>query len=328
MLQTLQYALDAIGPILLIIGLGFLVGRFGRWDRKFYKTLNQICFHLFLPLNLFCSVYAIEDLSAVNWKLLGFMVAGILLCVGMGVAAARFVKNPSQKGVIAQAAFRSNQAVLGLPLANALGGEAAMGFASVASAIGVPLFNVLAVSILTAYAHSGQKQSVRQILAKISANPLIRAAGLGLILVALRQTGLVPAFFLRERLGPVWKAIYDLGKIASPVMLFVLGACLDFGAAEKFLPQLSLGIFLRLVAAPVLVIGFALLLRQPLGLTTLEMPSFVAMCASPVAVSSAVMVQEIGGDDQLASQMVVWSSVLSMGTIFVLTCCLRAIGAL
>ena len=328
MLQTLQYALEAIGPILLIIGLGFLVGRFGAWDRKFYKTLNQICFHLFLPLNLFCSVYGIEDLSAVNWKLLGFMVAGILLCVGMGAAAARFVRDPNQKGVVAQAAFRSNQAVLGLPLANALGGEAAMGFASVASAIGVPLFNVLAVSVLTAYAQSGQKQSARQILAKIGANPLIRAAALGLLLVALRQTGLVPAFFLRERLGTVWKAIYDLGKIASPVMLFVLGACLDFGAAGKFLPQLSLGIFLRLVAAPVLVIGSALLLRQPLGLTTLEMPSFVAMCASPVAVSSAVMVQEIGGDDQLASQMVVWSSVLSMGTIFLLTCCLRTIGAL
>ena len=40
------------------------------------------------------------------------------------------------------------------------------------------------------------------------------------------------------------------------------------------------------------------------------------------------MVQEIGGDDQLASQLVVWSSVASMATIFALVFVLRTMGVL
>ena len=70
------------------------------------------------------------------------------------------------------------------------------------------------------------------------------------------------------------------------------------------------------------------LLWEPLSMSTVEMPAFIGLCATPVAVSSAVMVQEIGGDDQLASQLVVWSSVLSMASVFVLTFILRTVGAL
>ena len=85
---------------------------------------------------------------------------------------------------------------------------------------------------------------------------------------------------------------------------------------------------LRLVISPALVVGTAVLLRKPLGLTVTEMPAILAACASPVAVSSAVMTQEIGGDDQLASHLVVWTSVFSMLTIFLLVYFLRSIGAL
>ncbi len=58
------------------------------------------------------------------------------------------------------------------------------------------------------------------------------------------------------------------------------------------------------------------------------MPSLVAIFCSPVAVTSAVMVQEIGGDEQLAGQIVAWSSGASMLTIFVFTVVLRTHGLL
>ena len=96
----------------------------------------------------------------------------------------------------------------------------------------------------------------------------------------------------------------------------------------KLLPKVTIGVLLRLVLAPGLVIGTALLLWEPLGLTVVEMPAILAACASPVAVSSAVMTQEIGGDDQLASQLVVWTSVFSMLTIFLIVYGLRSMGAL
>ena len=79
---------------------------------------------------------------------------------------------------------------------------------------------------------------------------------------------------------------------------------------------------------PAAVISLAVAFQGPLGLTTLEMPTLLAMSSTPVAVSSAVMAQEMGCDDQLASQLVVWTSVLSMVSVFCFIYASRALGLL
>ena len=76
------------------------------------------------------------------------------------------------------------------------------------------------------------------------------------------------------------------------------------------------------------MLTLAVLLRGPLGITAEEMPTMVAIFCSPVAVTSAVMVQEMGGDEQLAQQVVAWSSALSMVTIFCFAAGLRAMGVM
>ena len=329
MLQTALFAMRAILPILLLMAMGYAARRIGPWDLAFFKKLNKLGFCCFMPMNLFCNIYQVEDLSQINLRLTGAIVAGIFLCMAVGILVARLLPERSQRGVLVQAATRSNQAILGLPLANALGGAPAMAFASIVSSVTVPVFNILGVLVLVCYGGDKDRApSIREMLRRIVTNPLILGAAAGVCAVLLRQTGLVPAWFLRDRLPSVYKAVYDLNKIASPIMLFVLGACLDFRATGRLLPQIALGVFLRLILDPVLVIGGCLLLHEPLGLTAVEVPSLVAVFASPVAVASAVMVQEIGGDDQLASQLVVWTSVCSLFTIFAIVFVLRSIGAL
>lgn len=90
--------------------------------------------------------------------------------------------------------------------------------------------------------------------------------------------------------------------------------------------HLILGVSLRLVVCPLLVIGLAVLLCGPLGITSVEMPGIIAFTASPVAIFSAVMIQEMGGDVQLANHLVIWSSALSMLTLFLFLLVLRALG--
>lgn len=334
MFETLSYTLGAIVPILLIILLGYVVRRIGPWGDDFYRQLNQLCFRLFLPVQLFCNVYAIDELRAMNWRMIGYIFCGILACALMGAAAAKlFVPQRLQKGVIVQASFRSNQAVLGLPLANSLGGAEAMGFAALSTSVSVPLFNVLAVVVLTLYGSSeGRRPSVKEVAKRVLHNPLIIGAMSGVLAVLVRQllptAGGVPVFTIRNQLPILFDAITRLSVVASPVMLFVLGTRLDLGAVGSILPQLSLGIFLRLIVSPLLVIGTAVLFRGPLGLTSTELPSLITITSTPVAVSSAVMVQEIGGDDQLASQMVVWTTILSAVTIFCIVYVLRLSGLL
>jgi predicted permease len=137
-----------------------------------------------------------------------------------------------------------------------------------------------------------------------------------------------PIFTIKNQLPAFFQKLTNLSKVGSPVMLFVLGARLDFSAVKSLLPQLRLGILLRLLGGPLVMIGGAILLREPLGLTTVTMPTLVAISATPVATSSAVMTQEIGGDDQLASQLVVWTTTFSLVTIFCIVYLLRSFGFL
>lgn len=335
MKEVFLFSLRAVLPILLLILLGMFVRRRGRWSAAFFNQLNSLCFHVFLPVQLFLNVSELESLAAVNWRLLAYLVGGVLLALGVGMLAARlFVRDPRQKGVIVMTAFRSNQVILGLPLAEALGGSAAMGFAAVGTSVCVPVFNIL--SVLTLMAYTGERESGRQRLRHVvrgmAHNPLIIGAALGFLMLLLRH--FLPAaegetaFCLSSTLPSLYQAMKDLAKVASPLMLFTLGARLDLGATRALLPQLTLGIFLRLVLMPVLLIGGALCLGDTLGLTAVELPTLLAVFSSPCAVSSTVMVQEIGGDEQLAGQMVMWSSVLSMLSIFCLAFALRSFGLL
>lgn len=333
MKDVFLFSLRAVLPILLLMALGYLVRRTGKWNDAFFNQLNGFCFRIFLPVQLFLNVYEMESLVEINWRLLVYLLGGIFAALGMGVLAARFfVKDPQQKGVIAMTAFRSNQVILGLPLAEALGGSAAMGFASLGTSFCVPVFNVLSVLTLTAYSGSESKRSFRGIVSKTIRNPLIIGAGLGFLAIFLRRfipvVDGMPVFTLQGTLPSVYKVLKDLAKVASPLMLFVIGARLNFGATAGMLPQLSLGIALRLVITPVVFIGAALCFRDVLGLTATELPTLIAVYASPCAVSSTVMVQEIGGDEQLAGQMVMWSTVLSMVSILCFVFVLQYAGLL
>lgn len=333
-LATFSFALRAILPILLVILLGYVTRRVGPWSEDFFKTLNGLCFRLFLPIHLFCNIYALQDLSSVNWHVIGYLFGGILFSLGVGVVASRLlVHERRQKGVIIQAAFRSNQAILGIPLANALGGEAALSFASLATSVCVPLFNILGVVTLTIFSDgSGRKISVRSLVRRVVTNPLIIGCVSGMLLVIVRQflptVDGVPVFTLRNQLPSLYQTLNNLSRVASPVMLFVLGTRLDFRSVPGLMPRLWLGILMRLGVCPVVVIGFAVICREWLGLSLVEMPTVIAISSTPVAVSSAVMVQEIGGDDQLASQLVIWSSVLSVVSIFCIVCLMKTIGLL
>lgn len=104
MLDIFLYAGRAIMPLLLMMALGCGLRRAGRWSDDFYRQLNGFCFHVLLPVQLFLNVYAIEDLSVLNWRLLGFIVVCILGAAGLGVAAAPlFARDRGQRAVIAQA---------------------------------------------------------------------------------------------------------------------------------------------------------------------------------------------------------------------------------
>ena len=333
MKETFLYAYHSIMPMLLVMALGYFIRRIGPWDVTFFKRLNTLCFRIFLPSYLFISVYSIGDLRELNWVIILFLGVGIVVLALLTMLLVHFViPKRDQRGVIVQASFRSNQAVIGLSLAESLGGTAAVVFSALATGILVPLYNVIGVIVLTLYSEKeGEKVTLRRLLRMIATNPLIIGALAGVLVVFLRNllpTGAdgLPVFTLQRSLPDLFAALTNISRIASPMMLFCLGAMLDFSATKALLPQLALGVSLRLVICPLLTITAAVLLRGPMHLTMTEFPAIISVCATPLAISSEVMVQEIGGDDQLACQIVVWTSAFSMFTIFAFVFVLRTLG--
>ncbi|MDD5906009.1 MAG: AEC family transporter [Clostridiales bacterium] len=330
MFDTFCYAFNGVMPLTLLIILGYLLRRSGFGNDEFYLSLNRLCFRLFMPVQLFTNMLALEDLSQVNWNVILCAFIGFVLCFTVGMVVAHlFVHKRDQQGVIIQAAFRSNQAMIGLPLSQALGGVEAVAVASLISAIFVPLFNVLAVIVLTVYSGKKEKIQWKNLLCSILRNPLIIGISAGLAVALIRQS--VPgAIELWQncfgRFTVLEKVLGDLSKIASPLMLIAMGARVELKAMDKLLGKVVLGSFLRLIVSPIIGLGLTIILSPMLGLTSVELVGLVALFASPVAISSPVMVQEIGGDTQLASQLVVWSSIASMLTMFILAFLLRAGG--
>lgn len=333
--QIFLFACNAVVPILLLALLGWVLQKLRFADDGFFKTANKLVFRVFLPILLYCNIYEIESLQDVNWGAVVYISLIVLVLYAIGVGLARLcIPDRLQKGPFIQCVYRSNCAIVGIPLAEALGGTKAVAFTAVATAVTIPLFNTLAVICLSHYAGE-QRPPIRQTLLRTVKNPLIIGVALGIVTVGVRM--LLPknnageAVFLLSRDCPfLFSALTTAAKAATPLALVVLGARFDFSAVRALRKQISIAVFMRLVFAPALAVGGAVLFSR-LGIlpfSKVEYPALVAVFASPIAVSSSVMVSEIGGDDQYGAQLVVWTSVLSVFTVFLTVFLMRSFAIL
>lgn len=325
MFEVFSFSFNAVAPILLLTITGYIIKLTKLFDDSFFKKCNTMVFKVFLPILLFKNVYDIKSIGEINVPALGYCVVAILLlCLIGNISARAFAQHKGQKGVINQCAFRSNYAIIGIPLAESLGTAQAVAFAGVLSAVSIPLFNVLAVIILSHYSEKNSEPQLKETLRSASKNPLIRGVAIGIVVLLIRNfipvdsTGEL-VFSLKNNLPFIYTTVANLSKVASPLALVVLGARFDFASVKSLLKPISWSVFLRLVVAPVLGVGGAVLLSTSgvMNFTSTEYPALISLFSTPIAVSSAVMVCEIGGDEQLAGQLVVWTSLLSVFSIFI-----------
>ena len=340
-MENIRFALNAILPMLFVMLAGALAGRFSHFDRAFFKRVNGVAFRFFLSTNLFYNVYNLESFHSLNARVLLFAIGGCFLCMLIGFICARLcTKDPLKQGPMIQATYRSNNAIIGIPLAAALGGThvtETSAFTSVCAGCTIPIYAISAVLILDSCVRRASKEtkvtpSVAQWCKTLLLNPLVLGCLLGFVCVFIRsllpEADGVPVFTIKNQIPTLYKAISSVAGAASPVMLFCLGATLDFHAGKALLKEISVGVILKLIICPSIIIGLALLFKNQLRLTVVEMPALVAIFASPTAITSAVVAQESGCDGDLAAHLVVWSSVLSLASMFCVILLLRGIGML
>ena len=339
MLGTIIWtAANAVLPVVILILLGYFLKRVGFFSQQFIRGGNKFVFKVLLPTVLFYNIYTLESVRDISWSSSVFSVAAVtaLFLIGIVVAVVT-TKVTSRRGVITQCVFRSNVNIVGLSMAGALGGDPAMSVVAIMSALTVPLYNVLAVVSLSMFSSDGTsgRNALRGTLKKILKNPMIIGTFIGVAFLLVRELqrqllGSV-VFSVQEDLPFLFKAVSNLKSITTPFALLILGAEFEFSAIKGMFREVAVGTSFRLVGAPLLGIFVAWLLSAHTGLVSFgpnEYAAFVALFGSPVAVSSVAMAEQMDGDSALASQLVVWTSVFSILTIFLQVCILMSVGLL
>ena len=337
LMHILETAINAVVPVVLIVLLGYCLKERGFLSKEFVKVGSKVSFRVAMPIMLFVNVYNIESFDVIQWEVVIYSMVAILVIFLLGMITVIFTTDdPKRKGAVLQATFRSNNAIVGLSLASVLGGTEAVAVASVVSAFTLPVMNIMAVIALTIYVNDDgtKKIDIMGILKKIAKNPLIIAIVLGMICLLIRSLQIKHlgevVFALNKQGKFLYNALSNIKSMASPYALLILGGQFDFSSSKGMLKEIVVGTAWRVVIAPLIVIGGAAVLSI-LGVMNCgvnEFPALIGVFGTPAAVSSAIMAGEMGNDEQLATQLVVWSSVASIFTMFLTVCILMAAGFL
>ena len=337
MFEVFMYAVNAILPLILLIAAGYALRAAGLISRDFVKTGNNLLFRFVLPVMVAYNIYGISDFSQVRWDILVFVYVMILILFGFGILTSLlFIKGAGARGVITQCSFRSNYAILGLPLVNGLVGAEKFYVASFLAAFIVPLFSFLSVIALTMFSDKNdENHNLKAVSREVVTNPLIISAAVGLFILLIRAFIPVDAsgehvFTIENNLPFIYSAAGTVSKSAPFLSLLVLGGLLDFGEIRGKLKEIVVGTISRTVFAPVLGLTCAYFLSQAglLYCSTAEYAALLALFGAPVAISSAIMAAEMHSDAELACQLVVWTSLTPIVTMFFFVMVFRYLGLL
>lgn len=304
-------SINVVAPLFLTIAFGYYIKKINLVDDYSLKKMNNLIFKTFLSMLLFINVYNTKIEGGINMRLMIFAPAAILITFLSACIIIPFVEKENRKrGVLVQAIFRSNFVLFGLPVVLSLFGDNGAGVTSMLIAVIVPMFNFLAVIILEIF--RGGKINLKEILKGIATNPLILASMLGILMLILH----IKLPMLLE------KTISDMSKIATPLALIVLGGSFKVEKINSNIKQLCIGIIGKLIIVPLIFIPVAI----HLGFRNIELASVMIMLSAPVAVSSFTMAEQMDADGELAAQLVVFTSMLSVITIFMYVFVMKQLG--
>ncbi|MBQ0071051.1 MAG: AEC family transporter [Spirochaetales bacterium] len=333
MLSVFSYAFNALAPVLGLAVMGYLLKKAKVFDETFYKNLNTFGFHYCIGPMLFLNLYNLDSIRMVDGVFSLYVVFAILLITLLDVVVTNRVTSVrNRKGVMIQAGLRSNFAVVGYPLVEGLAGTAALSVAASVQASTIIYFNVACVLVLSIY---GEKSADwKKVMVNMTKNPLLRGLVLGLVVLFIREfipvKDGVPVFTIKNNLPFLYNFLNHLSKATTAMVLVSMGGRFEMSQAKGVKKELVAAILLRLVLAPLVGFSFIFGLHHfgLLDLNSARIGTMIALFGGPVAVSSTAMASEMNGDDILAGQIVIWTSLFSVFTIFTYAVVFRFLGML
>ena len=310
--QHFIVAVKAIIPLFILIGMGIYV----RWRKMLTDTelqhVNAMVFRVFFFCMMFYNMYTTTIATAFRPRLMAFTVTALfVMLLVSGIVVCTVEKDNRSRGAMLQGLFRSNFVLLGLPLVENIFGPEAVAVPTMMIAVVSPIYNIVSIFILESFRGKG-RFSLASSFAKVLQNPMIVGALLGLFFVI---TGIsVPE--------PLLKPVRQIAYCTSPVALLILGASFRFGTVSEEKRNLAILVLGRLLVIPALVMGTA----YYMGFRGVDFVTILCIFATPCAVASFAMAQQLGSNAVLAGNGVVVTSAFSSITLFFWVVLFKALG--
>lgn len=310
-MESFMLAVSVVSPLLIYMLVGSFIKKKHWFSKEQFKALNGVIFKIFLPLTLFFDVYKADLEAALQKEVFSFVVFAVLaVYVIVWCIAARLIKDKADASTLIQGIYRSNFVLFGNSIAFSMCDSEGKALVAAMAAVIVPLYNILAVILFESM--RGGKVKLTEILLNIIKNPLVEAGIWGILCNVLNVK------------FPEWlmTPFVRMGDIATPLALVTLGGMLSFDSIVKHKKYLAAAVPGRLVIVPFSVILAAILF----GFRGQTLIVFLSIFAAPTAVASSPMAQSMGGNGELAGEIVAISSAFSVVTIFLFVFGLSGLG--
>lgn len=300
MLDTLVFAAEMIAPIFSLILVGMVLKRKAVIGESFISTSSVLVYRLVLPVMLFQRMSKVESIPAELYLGMIIFAVATLLVYTVSWLALRRMEGP-KRGSMVQGGFRGNITIIGLAVIESSFGIAAVQVAAVFLVVLMPLFNFLAILVLSHSSGNRKDVVAAKVLGEVIRNPLMWG-----ILVGL------PFGLLNINLpNVVVNTLGYISRLALPLALIGIGGSLNIkNLMSRKLLWTSASV-VKLLVLPALV----WLLARTFSISSDILVTLVIFAACPTAVTTFVMAEALGADSELAGEIVSATTLFSMFTL-------------
>ena len=286
-------AVSACLVLLLIMSLGYFMGQLGWMTAQEKGFVSKYIVNIAVPCN--CIVGLLnnldrDSLAHAGWMLVaGLLGVGMTLLISMGVAT--LLRLPGERwGVFVAMAGLSNTLFIGIPVCTQLFGEACMPYLMVYYLSNTTFLQSVGILLVERSGTvSTEKATVFGFWKDIFTKPPILSVIFSICLLVLNLR--LPDPLMRFA-GYVSDSVTPLALIYCGFIVYEVGL-----KNLRLLPGHALMLVLRLVAAPMVCLGFCTLF----GVTGLARSVFVVESALPVVSQITVMAGAYGADEKYAA---------------------------
>jgi malate permease and related proteins len=289
--QLLGIFLNVLGPVFLLVLLGYLVGPRLHFDTR---TLSRFAYFVLTPAFVFTILSRTRIEPGLATRMIGFISVVYLGSIVIAFVIARLTRRSLQMtaAYIMIAAF-GNVGNFGLPIVQFASGEESLGAATVYFLANLVLAFIVCVSA-----------------ANVSRG--INLAVVGRVFRTPALIALAPALLVNwsgvEMPPVVMRPLDLLAGALIPTMLIVLGSQLADAGVPKFSFDMLMSSGIRLISGPVLAFG----LVGFFGLSGLERDVGILQASMPTAVLVSIIAVENDLLPEFVTTTVLFSNVASI----------------